>query len=243
MRIQFIAIVLIQALLLAGMIAYKQYWLARGERILLRTVPVDPRDIFRGDYVQLRYEITNLDLDKLNANESFNTGEKIYIILEKDSDGTYKAVSASKIPLTDKKFIQGKVTYAMPKPAQWELVFTDTASGIKYKKVIGYEPGETKGDFFEACLDKTGNITAYGSGHYDCGKDKTINITVDEVKNITGLGAINVEYGIESYFVEEGKGKVIETARNARKLKVEVALEADGKGIITGLFMDGVLIK
>jgi uncharacterized membrane-anchored protein len=52
-----------------------------------------------------------------------------------------------------------------------------------------------------------------------------------------------VEYGIESYFVEEGKGKAIESSRDARELRVEVSLRKDGKGIITGLFVNGKLVK
>ena len=62
MRRKFIIIVLFQVLLLVGIIAYRQYWVATGERVLLGTEPVDPRDIFRGDYVTLNYEISSLDL-------------------------------------------------------------------------------------------------------------------------------------------------------------------------------------
>jgi uncharacterized membrane-anchored protein len=52
-----------------------------------------------------------------------------------------------------------------------------------------------------------------------------------------------VEYGIENYFVEEGKGRAVESSRNARQLRVEVSLRKDGKGIITGLFVDGKLVR
>lgn len=243
MRMKFLAIVLIQAMLLAGMIAYKQYWLTRGERILLRTVPVDPRDIFRGDYVQLRYDISSIDLDKLPAHESLKINENIYVIVGKDTDGTFKAISVSKLLSKDKTFIMGKITNVVPRHAQWELVFRNASSGNQYKKVIGYEPNLKKEDHLKACFDTEGNIISFGSGFY-CGKDKATDIIVDDIRNLTsGLGLINVEYGIESYFVEEGKGKAIETARNARNLKVEVALDKTGKGIITRLFMDGVEIK
>ena len=50
-------------------------------------------------------------------------------------------------------------------------------------------------------------------------------------------------YGIESYFVEEGKGKKIEVARNARDLLVEVALRRDGAGLITALHLEGERLK
>src|SRR5262249_32600624 len=48
-KTRFYALVALQLLLLGGLIAGKQITLAAGERILLQTVPVDPRDMFRGD--------------------------------------------------------------------------------------------------------------------------------------------------------------------------------------------------
>src|SRR3989344_3670842 len=45
----------------AVFIASKESVLRGGQEVLLQTVPVDPRDIFRGDYVTLRYEISTLD--------------------------------------------------------------------------------------------------------------------------------------------------------------------------------------
>ncbi len=38
--------------------------MATGERILLQSAPVDPRDIFRGDYVTLSYDGSTIDLDR-----------------------------------------------------------------------------------------------------------------------------------------------------------------------------------
>jgi uncharacterized membrane-anchored protein len=37
-----------------------------GEEIFIKTKPLDPRDIFRGDYVQLNYEINDINLEKLD---------------------------------------------------------------------------------------------------------------------------------------------------------------------------------
>lgn len=39
-------------------VAQTEYAIANGEDILLETLPVDPRDIMRGDYVTLRFKIT-----------------------------------------------------------------------------------------------------------------------------------------------------------------------------------------
>ena len=54
---------------------------------------------------------------------------------------------------------------------------------------------------------------------------------------------LHVEYGIESYFVEEGKSRAVESGRGAGELRVEVFLRKDGKGIITALLMGGKLVR
>jgi uncharacterized membrane-anchored protein len=66
--------------------------------------------------------------------------------------------------------------------------------------------------------------------------------TVEEIKEIKSR-MLHVEYGIESYFVEEGKGRAVESGRGAGELRVEVSLRKDGKGIITALLMGGKLVR
>src|SRR4030042_7036272 len=113
MRAKFILLVLFQAVLLIGIIAYRQHWVSTGEKILLRTVPFDPRDLFRGDFVDLRYEISTLDLGKLGIKESFKPGDKAFVLLEQNPDGTYYATSLRRVPPVGRKFIQGKVRSEM----------------------------------------------------------------------------------------------------------------------------------
>lgn len=68
-------------------------WLAKsGELISLRTVPVDPRSIFRGDYVVLGYEA-----GRDTAQMSDPQMELQYVVLEKKGDFHERvAVSATK---------------------------------------------------------------------------------------------------------------------------------------------------
>lgn len=63
-----------------------------GEEVLLETRPYDPRDLFRGDYVVLSYEIDEVDLDKfpdvlkeVYAYEKYR-GKNLYAVLKKDGD-------------------------------------------------------------------------------------------------------------------------------------------------------------
>ena len=75
-------IVVIWALLAGGITAYNENLLRKGEEILLKVLPVDPRDFLRGDYVSLSYEINT-------APESSKLRGDVYVILNKNSDKTF----------------------------------------------------------------------------------------------------------------------------------------------------------
>ena len=83
-RLVFLIIVLFQLLILVGLVGFNEASLASGKSVVLQTVPVDPRDIFRGDYVALRYEISTLgDIPGLRT---LKEGDKAYVRLEQRGD-------------------------------------------------------------------------------------------------------------------------------------------------------------
>ena len=127
MRRKFIIIILFQVLLLAGIIGYRQYWVATGERVLLATESADPRDIFRGDYVTLNYEISSLDLTGLGTAEQFRPKERIYVVLGKDPDNTYRAASVSRKLPAGRTFIKGRAVYDQ-EFSKWRILLKDLAS-------------------------------------------------------------------------------------------------------------------
>jgi uncharacterized membrane-anchored protein len=98
-----------------GLIASKQQIIRTGQRILLETVPVDPRDLLRGDYVTLDYKICQIDLNKIPADQKqYNSGERIYVALQ--PQGAYWEPSGiSKQFLKNNSsaqvFIRGKVEF------------------------------------------------------------------------------------------------------------------------------------
>ena len=98
--------------LLGGFIGFKEFTIKTGQEVLLKTLPVDPRDPFRGDYVVLRYDIGRIDLSKIPGAPLFNANDAIYAEIEKGSDGYGKLVSLSKTAPTGKLFIKGVVKYA-----------------------------------------------------------------------------------------------------------------------------------
>lgn len=91
--------------------------LSQGVSVLLETVPVDPRDFLRGDYVILRYKISNLDLNQIESeNPYYRHGETVYVKLEQKNK-FWEAVSirTKRGADSDGLFIRGRVKYSYGK--------------------------------------------------------------------------------------------------------------------------------
>lgn len=172
----------------SGLIAYKEYTLRTGTEVMLKTLPVDPRDLFRGDYVTLNYEISTLDLEKLQAEDSnFYNDEPVYLALElKNGYGVPKEIYTT--PPKDGLYIKGKIT----------------------------------------------NII------YDWKTDESGIMTEEET-----IEELRVDYGIESYFVPEGRGMEIEEAQRTGKTEVaaKVIIDKYGNAVIKSLLIDGKEIE
>ncbi len=74
---------------LLGWIVYDRAELLRnGQEIRLTVIPVDPRDLFRGNYVTLNYAISTVRSDALAGDDTFRFGEPIYVTLAADGAAT-----------------------------------------------------------------------------------------------------------------------------------------------------------
>ena len=102
-RIAFALVVAVQAVFLLGMIGVNELALATGDTVTLRTVPVDPVDLFRGSYVVLRYEISTV-----NVLEGTQPGDAVYVPL-READGRWMGGFGYPSPPTDGDFIRGTV--------------------------------------------------------------------------------------------------------------------------------------
>lgn len=80
-RILFWALVAVQALVPLGLIGWNELALASGTEVTLRTVPVDPIDLFRGRYVTLRYEISEAAVEP-----GTRAGDTVYVALREDGE-------------------------------------------------------------------------------------------------------------------------------------------------------------
>ena len=91
--------------------------------------------------------------------------------------------------------------------------------------------------FFEAVSAHTEPI-AVGSGQVLIhGRVTSGNTCGAQSRNFCERLSIN--YGIERYFVPEGEGREIESARNERKVAIVAAVTASGRAAIKRLLIDG----
>lgn len=145
--------------------AKNEYELTHGTEIVLKTAPIDPRDLFRGDYVTLRYEISELNLDSLGRSDLYLTRNSTVFVSLTEKNGYWEASRVQTKMPEQGVFLRGRVVRA-----------------------------------------------------------------IDRI--------VDVKYGIESYFVPEGKGKEIEKQHAAGNLKVLVSVSPYGKGKLKGLKYD-----
>ncbi len=81
----------------------EEFTFVTGREILLKTVPVDPRDLLRGDYVILNYEIAQIPKRRFSYNST------VYVALNttKDNIAYVKYISYEKPK--DDLYLKGKV--------------------------------------------------------------------------------------------------------------------------------------
>ncbi len=100
----------LQLIVLAVMIARPYMTLATGDTILLEVVPVDPRDLFKGDYVILSYDISRPPQNGFGSRYESEENKTIYVTIEKDEDGKHwHAKNHLFEKPTGTKFIRGRI--------------------------------------------------------------------------------------------------------------------------------------
>jgi uncharacterized membrane-anchored protein len=83
-----LAVGVLQTSVLAYMVGDRVLLLSRGREIVLPIVPVDPRDLFRGQYVRLSYPISRLET-KLLEGEPPAANASFYVTLQQDIHGVW----------------------------------------------------------------------------------------------------------------------------------------------------------
>ncbi|MBI2208258.1 GDYXXLXY domain-containing protein [Candidatus Woesearchaeota archaeon] len=83
-------------------ILYLSWPLLTGTTVILKTQPVDPFDIFRGQYMTINYEISNVELP-----EEIKEGDNVYVLLKEGDDKIWHAERVSPNKPDNGVFIKG----------------------------------------------------------------------------------------------------------------------------------------
>ncbi|OUT14198.1 hypothetical protein B9N64_05700 [Campylobacter concisus] len=101
MKIKFLIVAVVFQILLIGiMLGYALMPLYFGQEVRVRVNLYDPRDLFRGNYVDLNYEFSNFHSRNFDENdkddryidqydERARDGARVYAVLKPDVNGTY----------------------------------------------------------------------------------------------------------------------------------------------------------
>lgn len=93
-KLLLIVLVVLQFIFLCGLAASYYAIDVFGEEIILETAPIDPRDIFYGDYVILNYEISRISQHQITGDANEARGADIYAVLQPSQDGVYELKQA-----------------------------------------------------------------------------------------------------------------------------------------------------
>jgi uncharacterized membrane-anchored protein len=176
--------------ILSGVLVVHAWPLWTGQSALLPVTPVDPRDLFRGEYVRLGTPATRLAVrpaippqggvlpveaadswwDDLQARGASMAGRTMYVQLEaRGPSGESLPVSISGMPLPGRMNLRGRIT--------------------------------------------------------DHRADDS---------------SLTIDYGLDSYFMQEGSARPVENAMRERKrVQMEIAVAASGHARIRRLLIDG----
>jgi uncharacterized membrane-anchored protein len=177
------AIAIFWTLIILGFIGMKEYTLRTGRQVILLTAPVDPRDLFRGDYIVLNYEINQINTKNIIVDDSY---------------AGYTSYGAKGKTSGNEKIKEGDEIYV----------------------VLVKNPAFGKKEYYKA-----------GKIYKDIKPKKNDLYIKGKVESVDLNGRARVKYGIEQYYVPEGKGKDLERARSGR-LAVRVAVDNFGKAVI-----------
>ncbi len=103
-------VVALQCAILGFVCLQREAVVDKGDRVYLRTAPVDPRDLFRGEYVRLGYEISRLPSRIAAAGEVQDVQKpekRVYLTYRVDAQNLLIPQEISVIKPNGRKFIRG----------------------------------------------------------------------------------------------------------------------------------------
>jgi len=133
-----------QLMTLIAMIALRALPLLIGQTVLVRVQPVDPRDLFRGDYVILSYDFSRVsqeDIEGLPNNERASwrklEGRAVYVPLVPDSNGVHmRAGKPTVVKPATGLFLKGHMKRYGSMEFGIEAYYVQEGTGRRYEQAI-----------------------------------------------------------------------------------------------------------
>ncbi|MFQ5581395.1 MAG: GDYXXLXY domain-containing protein [Mariprofundaceae bacterium] len=181
-RAKLLIIVVVQTAVLIAMIGIKQWTLNMGTEVVLETTPIDPRSLFRGDYVRLGYKAGTLRAEDFPKVAEVKRHDRVYVVLKKGEPFWQPEAIHLEWP---EEMAQGRVVLR----GEVEHI-SDTLWNPQTRKP-------------------------------------------EKIKHI------QVRYGIENYFVPEGKGRELEQPREGETVSILLAVDSCGRAGIKAVLVNG----
>ncbi len=105
----FIVVAAVQLFVPTKMILDRERILNKGKIYKFKTAPIDPTDPFRGKYITLNFAERSV---KVDSTQEWKRDDKIYVLLEEDSDGFAKIKGVRKNKPEGQDFVRAKVRYS-----------------------------------------------------------------------------------------------------------------------------------
>lgn len=131
-----LAIAVVQISFLVSMIAGRSAILRSGQEILLEVRPIDPRDLLRGDYVILGYNISSIPADlfaERPAEDEEGEDRVIFVRLKADDDGLWEPIAARYGEKPQPEAAEGEIDIKGSASATWfeGTISVDVLYGIE----------------------------------------------------------------------------------------------------------------
>ena len=107
--------VVLQVFVLAFMVGKREMIVRTGQTIWIRTAPIDPRDLFRGAFVRLKYRLNRV-IDSelregLNQRERQTEGDVVYSVLRETENGLVELDYTTDERPESGLFLKGRTTH------------------------------------------------------------------------------------------------------------------------------------
>ncbi len=152
----------LQTLVLGYIVFERISLLSHGREVVAEVIPVDPRDIFRGDYVVLGYDFTRVG--DIPVSEKIHAGDALYVTLKPGAgEGKWEIAQVSEaypasVP-ADHVTLKGLVNWVTPKTDT-----TPATASVRYGIESYFVPEGTGRDLEDQVRDhKISAVLAVGT--------------------------------------------------------------------------------